>query len=193
MSLSGAKNISSNKVTCFFQAGEPIVRQGDVADTCFFLVKGTAKVWIKQQSTDESLFLGQLKSGDSIGEMGLILDQTRSATVMATDIALALRIRKKDFETLCETKPGFHWESRRHSPCGYPRWMKHYQPLQQMNNTHPIRMPSQLLPVHFIKKHSVIPLSMNGSRLTVGMVELKNQTTKWVVSKLMLPSIDVET
>ena len=131
-----------------FQAGEPIASTR-CYDTCFFLSKEQQKVWIKQQSTDRSLFLGQLKSGDSIGEMGLILDQTRSATVMATDIALALRI-KRILKRYVKQNLVFHWESRRHCLAAIKMDETLTSPADEQHP--PIRMPSTALTCPFHQK-----------------------------------------
>ena len=76
--------------------GESVVRQGDQADCMYFIISGSVAV---------KLFSGDvyLHAGDYFGEIALLTDQPRTATVIATNTCQLLMLRVKDFRQLMET------------------------------------------------------------------------------------------
>lgn len=66
------------------QAGETIVHQGDPGDSFFILVSGRAKVLATQENGGE-LCLAYLNEGAVFGEMALLQDGVRTATVLAAE------------------------------------------------------------------------------------------------------------
>jgi CRP-like cAMP-binding protein/cytochrome P450 len=62
--------------------GVTIIRQGDPADAFFILTKGKAEVF-REQPGQEPRFLSTLSKGDYFGEIGLLHDVFRTATVRA--------------------------------------------------------------------------------------------------------------
>ena len=81
-----------------------IVREGDVADAFYVLVSGTARV-VKRGETGEEVPLNVLRPGDSFGEIGLLEDTTRIATVRASGDVEALRLDRAMFGALVRTNP----------------------------------------------------------------------------------------
>jgi voltage-gated potassium channel len=75
--------------------GESVVRQGDQADCMYFIVSGS--VAVKLISGDV-----YLHAGDYFGEIALLTDQPRSATVIATNTCQLLVLRVNDFRHLME-------------------------------------------------------------------------------------------
>jgi hypothetical protein len=65
----------------FHTAGEVIVRGGDPGDAMFVIVDGTASVRAGSEPTGKTL--ATLGSGEVFGELALLLNQPRSATVVA--------------------------------------------------------------------------------------------------------------
>jgi len=65
------------------EVGNVIVGEGEDADAFYVLVSGTARV-VKQAGTAEEGPLSLLRRGDSFGEMGLLDESTRVATVRAS-------------------------------------------------------------------------------------------------------------
>lgn len=64
------------------RAGEIIIKQGDPADHFFILVKGQVDI-ILQHASGAEVLVGQLSAGQYFGEMGLLDNKPRSATVKA--------------------------------------------------------------------------------------------------------------
>jgi cAMP-dependent protein kinase regulator len=68
--------------------GADIVREGDPGDRMFVLISGEVQVTTRKE--DVMVSLARLKSGDFFGEVAVITDRSRTATVTAgTDINLA--------------------------------------------------------------------------------------------------------
>jgi CRP-like cAMP-binding protein/cytochrome P450 len=68
-----------------FRPGEEIVRQGDPADMFYVMVSGRVEV-VNHRPGGEDLIVGELEAGEWFGEMALLLDRTRTATVQATGV-----------------------------------------------------------------------------------------------------------
>ena len=73
-----------------FEAGEPIVRQGEPGDAMFVVVSGTAEV-------DVGGRFHSLGPGSFFGEMALLTSRARIATVKAAGEAEAVRIPSEAF------------------------------------------------------------------------------------------------
>lgn len=80
-------------------AGEAVVQQGDEGDAFYVIVSGTADV----RQDDRSI--ASLGAGDFFGEIALIDGKPRSATVVATDDLVLLRVWRAPFLRLLEEQP----------------------------------------------------------------------------------------
>jgi CRP-like cAMP-binding protein len=88
-----------------YPAGAVIVSQEDRGDALFVLVKGKAKVVLYGDSGRE-IILSIFKSpGDFFGEMSLLDDQPRSATVIADEPSRLLVLSRRDFQAHIERHP----------------------------------------------------------------------------------------
>jgi CRP-like cAMP-binding protein len=97
--------------TTRFSAGETIFREGDIASKLYFIVEGSVQV-IRGSDTD-SKFIAELGEGDTFGEIALISDQPRTATVLAiTDIEVC-SIHKIEFEHLIKQSPAIREASNK--------------------------------------------------------------------------------
>lgn len=80
-------------------AGWPFVTQGEPADACYFLLSGTARVFIRREE------IAQLGPGDVIGEMAFLGGGQRGATVTSSSRVRALRVENDDLHRLVDTHP----------------------------------------------------------------------------------------
>jgi HlyB family type I secretion system ABC transporter len=87
-----------------FRFGTVIVREGDPADAFYVLVEGRARI-LKQGDNGEEIPLAVLRAGDTFGEMGLLEDAVRTATVRASSDVEALRLERPVFEALLRRRP----------------------------------------------------------------------------------------
>jgi CRP/FNR family transcriptional regulator, cyclic AMP receptor protein len=79
-----------------YTAGETIIEQGKVGVGLFIVVRGEARV-VRHQADGEEFELDQLKRTDFFGELSLLDDAPRSATVVAVDEVKCLVLSKLDF------------------------------------------------------------------------------------------------
>ena len=83
--------------------GEVLFHEGDPGDECFIVVAGDVDV-IKEL-TNETILLERCRPGAIIGEMALIDNSPRAASVRARTAATLLRITEAEFITLMHANP----------------------------------------------------------------------------------------
>jgi len=67
-----------------FKSGETIIRQGDEGDYFYIVAEGTCDVWKQDTETSEAKCVMKVRQWDSFGELALIYNTPRAATVKAT-------------------------------------------------------------------------------------------------------------
>jgi hypothetical protein len=78
-----------------FEQGEVLFRQGDPSDVAIQILSGSAEVL--RQAGDDAIVLGTVQAGEFVGEMGVLEDRPRSATVRAAAPLEAELIARQDF------------------------------------------------------------------------------------------------
>ena len=68
-----------------YSPGSVLISQGEKGLGLFILIQGTVRITRKNSPDGEEQVLGTAKAGDVIGEMALLDDLPRSATVTAVD------------------------------------------------------------------------------------------------------------
>lgn len=82
-----------------FQAGKVLIREGERGREFFILVEGSAEV------TRGGKSLATRQAGDFFGEIALVRDSPRVATVTTTAPSMALVITERDFKALVRRSP----------------------------------------------------------------------------------------
>jgi len=77
-----------------FPRGQPIIRQGEVGNEMYVLIKGTADVFINSSSAQPQ-YVRKLKRGDVFGEMGLIRHHERTADVIAAEDVEVIAVNER--------------------------------------------------------------------------------------------------
>jgi serine/threonine-protein kinase len=75
-----------------FAKGHTIIREGDVGDSAYMIMSGTCRVFRTVDGQHETL--GTMAAGDVFGEMALLLDEPRAASVEAVDDTVVLVLGK---------------------------------------------------------------------------------------------------
>ncbi len=83
-----------------FPQDEIIIHEGSQGDAMYFIVEGSVLVHNKNVQI-------QLKKGDFFGEIALLKNIPRTATVKATNTCKTLELTTYDFQTFIKTKPEF--------------------------------------------------------------------------------------
>jgi NADH dehydrogenase len=88
-----------------FEAGDIVFQQGDLGDSVYVIEEGECDV-LQTKDGSQNL-LTTLKAGDYFGEMALLSDQSRNATIQARTAMNVLIIPKADFDKLRHSVPAF--------------------------------------------------------------------------------------
>ena len=88
-----------------YHSGDTIIKEGTFGDTAYILKKGIIDVLKKTEHKD--LLLASLEAEEIFGEMGLIEDKPRSATIIAKSEVFVDEITREDFMGLLEDKKSF--------------------------------------------------------------------------------------
>ena len=92
-----------------FSPGTSVVRQGEMSGVHFFvIVEGEASVMVDGRD------VGQLGPGDHFGELGLIGEQVRTATVTAATPLRCLVMAAWDFRKFFKANPDAGWKLLQH-------------------------------------------------------------------------------
>jgi len=86
-----------------FQPGEDIVQQGEAGDSAYIILNGEADVIVG--SANGELKVATLGCNDIIGEIAILIDIPRTATVRAATELVTLRISKEHFFRLVTEVP----------------------------------------------------------------------------------------
>lgn len=86
------------------EAGEVLFHEGDPSDAAYFIVGGRLMV-SRRAPTDEDERLGEVGRGDVVGELGLLDDAPRSATVRAVRDSTLATLSSATFEQLVMKSP----------------------------------------------------------------------------------------
>lgn len=86
-----------------FEPGQVVFREGDIGDRLYIITRGKADVTRRNGHGD--LHLAQLSAGEYFGEMALLNQTTRNATVRCVEALDLLSIPKREFSALAATLP----------------------------------------------------------------------------------------
>lgn len=90
------------------RAGEVVIKQGDVGDYFYVVVKGICQVARETPLNKDGVRLAELKMGDTFGEEALISEVKRNATITMVTDGVLMRLGKDDFRTLLH-EPLLDW------------------------------------------------------------------------------------
>ena len=76
-----------------YEAGSTIIREGDTGDSAYLIVSGRCEASCGAPGSEE--VLAQMGPGEVFGELALVLDEPRAATVKALDAVTVLVLDKK--------------------------------------------------------------------------------------------------
>ena len=88
-----------------FEPGEIVFHQGDLGDNVYLIESGECEVL--REGNGGLKLLATLQAGEFFGEMAVLSDKTRSATIKAKSAVNILLIPKMDFDKLRKGVPAF--------------------------------------------------------------------------------------
>lgn len=88
----------------WLEPGDILFEEGDDSTFVGFVLRGRLEV-VKRSMTGETRAIAGLPPGSSIGEMSMLDDLKRSATVRASEKSLLRLLRRADFEQIVREQP----------------------------------------------------------------------------------------
>jgi len=86
-----------------FRKGEAVFRQGEEGDRLYFILRG--RVEIEREEGGQKKSIAELGDGEVFGEMALLIDEPRTATVRAVSDVRVLVLLRSDFRELLKESP----------------------------------------------------------------------------------------
>uniref|UniRef100_A0A8D3EE99 cAMP-dependent protein kinase type I-alpha regulatory subunit n=1 Tax=Scophthalmus maximus TaxID=52904 RepID=A0A8D3EE99_SCOMX len=81
-----------------FEDGQKIVVQGEPGDEFFIILEGTAAVLQRRSEDEEFVEVGRLGPSDYFGEIALLMNRPRAATVVACEALRCVKLDRPRFE-----------------------------------------------------------------------------------------------
>lgn len=88
-----------------YQPKQIIIKEGDFGKDVYLIISGKVVVAEKQSSSNKYKVLATLGAGEIFGEMAMIDNQPRSATLVAATPCKILVLSPEDFEKIFKTHP----------------------------------------------------------------------------------------
>ena len=99
-----------------FEKGRVVIRQGDIGFNFYFILSGSVLVEMqeKDQRTGRKLnmIVGELSSGAAFGELALLHDDRRRATIVCKEFSEFLKVDKPDFDEVLKKNYEREWTER---------------------------------------------------------------------------------
>ena len=88
-----------------YPAGYLVTRQGEPPENLYVLFSGRVRVVESTADGQAEMLLGEIGKAEVLGEVGILRDQPRSATVIAVDRTHCLVLRRRDFLKVLAESP----------------------------------------------------------------------------------------
>lgn len=86
------------------RSGSVLMREGGPGDALYAVVSGRLRVFVRQPDGSQAI-VGEIGAGEVVGEMSLLSERPRTATVRAVRDSHLLELARTDFESLLEHDP----------------------------------------------------------------------------------------
>ena len=152
-----------------------IVRERSQGDAAYLVLSGLVAVMRRDPSIGVDFLLSELGPGQMFGEMALLTDKPRGASVVALEGTTCAVLRRQDFELVLREQPNI--------ALGFARLLA--DRLARANERAGIDFVTlskvkidprvlSLLPPALVKAHNVLPIGFSNNRLTLAMVNPNN-------------------
>jgi len=158
-----------------FEDNEIVIKQKTVSDSFFLLIKGEVAI-TTTNSSGETTELGRIKGHSVIGDIGLLLEQPRTATIKSIGSSMLLKFDRSIFDYI----------TKNHSEFGIA--LSKFLALRVQQLSDRISLPEfdpktdaptpeviKMIPFDFIIRHRVLPLVIDKKTIKIGLVNNPNQ------------------
>ena len=87
-----------------FDEDRTVIKQNDVGETLFLIIRGSVQV-IMEDAEGKEVLLNSIEAGGAFGEMALIDDSPRSATIRTVEPCRFLILHKQEFKEIAMEFP----------------------------------------------------------------------------------------
>lgn len=98
VSLNGLSTLAERGIPRTFPPGSVLMRQGGPSDCMYVIISGLVRVERLHTDITEPIILAELGPGETVGEMGLLDGEPRSATVVAAEHTETLELSATSLE-----------------------------------------------------------------------------------------------
>ncbi len=157
-----------------YEPKEVVIEAGQQANCFYIIVAGEVAVLGKDEHSDESFELIHLTEPAMLGEIGLLLEQERTATIRTTKETQMLRFDRAIFEYMYEHIPSFgqtigkFLANRVRQLTSQVGFINAEEP---DTGTRPPNELLKMLPMEFLIRHRVLPLRTMEDVLFMGCVD----------------------
>jgi CRP/FNR family cyclic AMP-dependent transcriptional regulator len=95
---------SRNVSLRYFPAETVLFREGDIGDYLFFIVEGMVDVRLESTESEQKI-IASFDRGCCVGEMSIVDDYPRSATIIVTKPSELLFLTRSRLESICQENP----------------------------------------------------------------------------------------
>lgn len=161
-----------------FPMGTYVARQGEPSDAFFIFVTGQALIQITNEADGSVVDLGQVGPAEAVGEMGVLLQSTRSANVLPVGGPVtAMRFTAEQFARMLHKLPYFGLVMCRTLALRVQSASQMVDVARYAGDLASVEPEVlRLLPSEFKLRHRVVPLEIEGRLLKVGFVDPPTQT-----------------
>ena len=147
------------------EPGDVLAPENSKAEHFYLVLEGQLDVVVGGTA------IAQVGPGMTAGEMGILLDEPRSATLAARSVTSVVAFSARDTSNLIEKLPGFGAAiakalAKRLKDAN----LRIPMPLYEGDASHPEPAALAMLPFTFVRRHRVLPLRVEGNRLVLGCV-----------------------
>ena len=91
-----------------FQPGDVLMKQGEPSTSIHFLLSGKVRAERARRTDERPVTLAELEAGAVVGELGVVIDIPRSATVTALSPTESLELDAPTYDRLAKAYPILH-------------------------------------------------------------------------------------
>ena len=158
-------NLQARAELFALEPGDVLAPENSKAEHFYLVLEGGLDVVINGTP------IARVEPGMTAGEMGILLDEPRTASLTARVVTSVVAFSARDTANLIEKLPGFGASIAR----ALAKRLKNANqripmPLYEGNAAHPDPAALAMLPFTFVRRHRVLPLKTEGNRLLLGCV-----------------------
>jgi len=173
-----------------YDGGEHIVTAGDPSDFLFVVIEGDVSIVVGEG--EEAIELTKLGSAQTVGEMGVLLEEKRTATAVACGETIILKFPQEIFKKILTAIPEAGMAIMKTLA---ERLKKTSRPIAHRDFSKDAPVPPaevlRLLPIAFMQRHRIVPVRCERNLLLIGHCDIIEPALLNSIV-VMLPSMKIE-